>query len=126
MKTFLKLVLGLAVLGVIGYAAVIYFTSGQRDIARQFVILTSTGQYPQARTLLHPQLQEQYTLPYFQETFAGVAPYAQVSFTSLAADGTSTRLGGTATTASGCASKLSFEVLKGQIIAFDITPLCKQ
>ncbi|MBK1635587.1 hypothetical protein [Rhodovulum adriaticum] len=126
MKTFLKIILGLAVLGGIAAAAVLFLTSGQREIARNFVLQSSAGQYDQARALLHPNLQSQFTVQRLREAFAGVEPYTNVSFASVESDGTGTRLTGSATTDSGCASKLSFEVLQGQIIAFDITPLCRR
>ncbi|MEX5729669.1 hypothetical protein Ga0609869_003022 [Rhodovulum iodosum] len=126
MRTFVIVILALSAIGVGGIAAVMYLTAGPGVLARQFVVLSSTGNYDAARALLHPQLQKDFPPELFEERFARVAPYTEVSFASVETTEAHTRLQGRATTASGCASGLAFELREGQITAFEINPLCTE
>lgn len=126
MRTFLKIILGLVVLGVVAFALVMFLTSGQRDTAKSFVMLSSTGDYPAARELLHVELQKDFTIARFEEAFAGVKPYIDVSFGSVETGASGTKMEGSASTADGCTSKVAIEVLDGRIISFNITPLCRE
>lgn len=125
MKTFLKIVLGLVVVVALGVAAVSYFSSDQREMARQFVILTSTDGHAEARELMHDALKDQLSTDQLAEMFAGTRPYTEVTFTSVEMGDGVTTLAGTARTADDCTSTVAFEVLGGKIVSFDITPLCR-
>jgi hypothetical protein len=125
MKTFLKILAGLVVLGVVAFVLVMALTSGARDTAKAFVIESSSGEYTAARARLHEALAAEFTEARFAEVFQGARAYTEVSFSSVEASGGTTTLEGTAETADGCSSKVALEVLDGQIISFDITPLCR-
>lgn len=126
MKTFLKIVVGVILLGGIAFGAVLYFTSGQRDVARQFVTLSSSGDYEGATALMHEALKAEFPMTSFETGFAGVKPYVEVSFSGISMQGEATTLTGTATTADGCMSEISFDMLGDKIVSFNITPLCRQ
>ncbi len=126
MKTFLKILAALVVLGAVAFGTVIYMTQGSREAARQFVLLSTSGDYVAASALFHEALKAEFPMESFETSFAGVKPYTEVSFSSISSSGSGTNLEGTASTADGCTSKVSFEILGGLIVAFDITPLCRQ
>ncbi|MBP0483800.1 hypothetical protein [Sagittula salina] len=126
MKTVFKILGGFVAVIVLIVVAVTVFSSGSRDVAKQFVLLSSSGDTPGAHMLMHPALRDQLTADKFTEMFAGAEPYQKVTFTSASvASGKPTELEGTATTASGCMSTLKFEILGEQITSFDIQPLCR-
>ncbi len=125
MRTFLKIILGLVVLGAIAFGVVMYMTSNTREIARQFVIQASSGGAEDARMLMHDALIKQFPDGKMSEAMAGVRPYTEVSFGSVETSAGVTKLEGTATTADGCSSAISFELVKDQITAFNIAPLCR-
>ncbi|MCK0151902.1 hypothetical protein MWU54_17800 [Marivita sp. S6314] len=125
MKKFLKILLGILVIAGLVYAALMFFTSGSRDIAKQFVLLNGTGDHAAAHALLHPELQKQFTIPQLTDAFAGDDTYTDVSFSSVSTGGGVTELQGVATTANECSSTVAFEILKGQIISFNVSPVCR-
>lgn len=126
MKTLGKILLGLVVL--VGTVVVLVglLTSSDRTTARNFVLSASTEEYVVARQLLHDELQRQFPIDRFKQVFADVKPYTDVSFSSVETSGSGTSMTGVATTDDGCSSKVTFEVLKDRIIAFNISPLCRQ
>jgi len=129
MKKFLKIsaiVVGvLVVIGVTVYAGIMYASSGARSVARDFIMLSSSGQNDQANVMLHQSLQTDEAIQKVAAIFDGVAPYTDVSFASINMEGGSTSLAGTAETAGGCASKVEMELVENQIIFFNINPLCR-
>lgn len=124
MKTLVKIIGGLVVLIAITFVAISVLTREQRQIGKDFVLLASSGQFEAAHALFHPALQDAYPLDRMQAQFGAVEPYQEVTFTAVESDGSGTVLDGTAKTASGCASQVHFEILSGQITAFEVTPLC--
>ncbi len=127
MKKFLKIILGIVVIIGILVGVIVMVTSGDRDIARNFVTWASAGQYEEARELLHSELQKEFNVEKLQASFEGVKPYTEVSFGSVeTASGRGTTMEGSASTEDGCTSKVSFEVLNDKIIAFNINPLCRE
>lgn len=124
MKTFLKILGGIVIVALLAVMAVNLLTRQQRGIGRDFVTLASTGQFDAAHALFHPALQDAYPLAQLQAQFGTVAEYVEVRFTAVESDGSGTRLDGTATTATGCTSRVHFEILSGQITAFEVSPLC--
>lgn len=125
MRTFLKIVAGLVVLGVLGFGAVMYMTAGEREIARNFLTQLSSQDPDSARAFMHEELVKQFPDGRLAEAMAGARPYTDVSFASVEASGGVTRLEGTASTADGCSSKISFELVKDQITSFTVEPLCR-
>ncbi|SPJ31515.1 hypothetical protein [Falsiruegeria mediterranea] len=126
MKTLGKILLALVVLVGVVVLLVDLLTSSDRTTARDFVLLASTGEYVAARQLLHDELQTQFPLDRFEQVFADVKPYSDVSFSSVETSGSGTSMTGVATTDDDCSSKVSFEVLRDRIIAFNIAPLCRR
>lgn len=125
MKTFLKILLGIVIVGALAFGAVMVLTSGERDIARQFVFDLTGGAPDAARAVMHDDLRAQFPDATLNEVLAGVRPYTEVSFGSVEASGGVTTLEGSASTADGCSSKVNFEILDSKIIAFSIEPLCR-
>lgn len=125
MKKLFKILLGFALLGAIAVVAVLLLTSGERDIARTFVIKATNGAQAEAHALLHQELQRQLPMEQFTAMFAGTQPYAEVSFSSVETSGSGTTLQGSAATAGNCVSQVSFDILADRIIRFNITPLCR-
>ena len=129
MKRFFKISLIIVgvfvVIGGIIYGVIMYASSSARSVASDFIILSSSGQNDQANVMLHQSLQTDEAIQKVAEIFDGVDPYTDVSFTSVAMEGGSTTLGGTARTAGGCASNVEFELIENQIIYFNINPLCR-
>ncbi len=126
MRLFLKIVAGFILLGVGVFALVMLLTAGERKLATQFITLASTGEYAAARDLLHSELQRDFTVDRLSAELAGVKPYTDISFGSVeTASGSGTQLKGTATTADGCSSRTTFDILDDKIIAFSINPLCR-
>ncbi len=118
-------ILGLAVLGGAITALVLTLTAEARETGRQFAMLNSTGDFVAANALLHEELAREFTPDQLAEAFSGARPYVSIRFTSVNADGSGTQLTGIARTADGCVSRLNYDILAGQIIAFNITPLCR-
>ena len=126
MKTLLKVVGGFVGLIVLIVVLVSVFSSGARDTAKQFVIQASSGQIEEARALLHPGLREKLGSEQFSAMFEGAQAYEKVTFSSVSTGtGKPTDLEGTAKTALGCTSTVAISLLNGQIVSFDISPLCR-
>ena len=103
-----------------------FFTSTDHVIAESFVKLTSRGEYPNAHGMLHRTLQQEMPLAEFAEVLTGAQHYTKVSCYNISASGPNTTLSGFATIASDCSSRVSMEPLGGQIIAFEISSLCRE
>lgn len=125
LKILGRIVLALVVLGAVIWAGVFWMTRDARETGRNFAIWNSSGDYARAHELLHEELAKQFTPEQLAESFAGTRPYVKVRFTSIEADGSGTKLTGTANTADGCTSRVNYDILAGKIIAFNITPLCR-
>lgn len=129
MKKFLKIaaiIIGvIAVVAVLGYASIMYFSSAARSVARDFIMLSSTGNHQQAKAFLHQSLQTEENDQKIVAIFDGVYPYTEVSFSGVSMSGGSTSLEGTAKTANGCASSVEMEMIEEQITFFNISPLCR-
>ena len=115
---------GLALAGITA-AVALALTAQARDTGRQFALLNSTGDHVAANALLHEELARDFTPERLATAFQGARPYVKIRFTSVTADGSGTRLTGTARTADGCVSRLNYDILMGQILAFNIAPLCR-
>ena len=125
MRLFLKILLGIVIVGGLALGAVLMLTSGERDIARQFVFDLTSGANDAARAVMHDDLRRQFPDERLAEVMAGVKPYTEVSFGSIETSGGITTLEGSASTADGCSSKIDFEILNDRIIGFSIEPLCR-
>lgn len=124
MKRAFKILAVIVVVGVVAVGVVLFTTSGERDIARNFILNVTSGSFEDAQAGLHQQLITEFPVEAMQEAFGNAQPYTEVSFSSVEASGGRTSLKGTATTAGGCASELDFTLVNDQITSFTITPLC--
>lgn len=124
-KIIAWIALGGILLAAITLGAVLMFTAQARETGRQFAMLNSIGDHAGANALLHEELAREFTPERLTEVFQGARPYIKIRFTSINADGSGTRLTGIARTADGCVSRLNYDILMGQILAFSITPLCR-
>lgn len=124
-KIIALVVAGCALLAILATTAMLALTAQARDTGRQFALLNSTGDHSTANALLHEELAREFTPERLAAAFQGARPYVQIRFTSVKADGSGTRLTGTARTADGCVSRLNYDILMGQILAFNIAPLCR-
>ncbi|OSQ48218.1 hypothetical protein [Marivita geojedonensis] len=129
MKKFLKIaaiIVGvLVLLGAVGYSVVMYASSGARSTARDFIMLSSTGNHDEANAFLHQSLRTEENIQKIAAIFDGVDPYTEVSFSGVSMSGGSTSLEGTAKTGEGCASKVEMQMVEEQITYFNISPLCR-
>jgi hypothetical protein len=126
MKRLLYIVVGIVVLGVAAFGIVMGVTSGDRKLAKQFVIDLSSGAHAQAAAVMHEELIKEFPVERMQDAFQNVKPYAEVSFSSINASGGRTSLEGVATTADGCESVVSITLLNDLIVSFNINPLCQK
>ena len=99
-------------------------SSNDRQIANDFTLLSSSGEYNKASNLMHDALKKEFTLDDFEKAFKNSQPYIKTSFQSINIENSVTTLEGTAKTADSCSSKLYFEILGNKIISFNINPLC--
>ena len=99
-------------------------SSNDRQIANDFTLLSSSGEYNKASNLMHDALKKEFTLDDFEKAFKNSQPYIKTSFQSINIENSVTTLEGTAKTADDCSSKLYFEILEDKIISFNINPLC--
>ena len=102
MKRWIKILVGIAILGGIAFGIVMMVTSASRATAKQFVIDMSSGAYPQAAAVMHEELLKEFPVERMQEVFQNAKPYTEVNFFSINASGGRTSLDGVATTADGC------------------------
>ncbi len=124
MRILMRIILGVIVVGIAIYAIVMAFSSGARDQAQGFVSDMTAGDFAAAMARTHPQLQSQLDAAGLETMFLGSEPYSDVSFSSISVENGRTELIGTATTATGCVSEVSFMLLADQIVNFNFTPLC--
>ncbi len=124
MKTVFYVVLGCVVV-VGGFVALILFgTAESREIARQFVLDASSGAYEEARAVLHPDLAAEFPVERLEEGFEAAAPFVTVSFTQSGMRNSLVNLEGTAATAGGCESPVTFSLQDGLIVSFNIAVIC--
>lgn len=127
MRRFLKILAIVAIIVGALVAILLYSTSGDRDIARNFLLNASSGQYEASMADFHPELAAELPLERLREAFGNAQEYTDVSFSSVqTALGGATSLSGKATTAEGCSSLLNFTILDGKIVSFNIEPLCRK
>lgn len=128
MKKFIKyflIIIGSLVVIVITALVVIWtISNNDREIAKDFTLLSSGGKYNEATELMHNALKKEFTLESFEKAFKNAKPYVETSFQSVNIKNSVTILEGTAKTADNCTSKLYFEILDDKIISFNISPLC--
>ncbi|MEM9248775.1 MAG: hypothetical protein AAGB05_08780 [Pseudomonadota bacterium] len=128
MRTILKVLAGTALVIVLIFVLVVTLvlraTSDARDLARGFALEVTAGDYRAAQARLHEGLHDTYSEVFLRETFGGSAAYESVSFTAVASSGDGTELEGTARTASGCSTPVSFRIFDGRITGFEMAPLC--
>ena len=128
MKKFIKyflIIIGSLVVIVITALVVIWtISNNDREIAKDFTLLSSGGKYIEATELMHNALKKEFTLESFEKAFKNAKPYVETSFQSVNIKNSVTILEGTAKTANNCTSKLYFEILDDKIISFNISPLC--
>ena len=126
MKRFLKIIAVIAIIAVVGIVILIFMTAGDREIARTFVLKATSGAYEEAVATMHPELAKQFPNEEMEKMFGASKPYTEVSFSQVQANGSRTALEGVGRTEDGCESVVQFTLLGDKIIAFDITPLCRE
>ena len=123
-KYFLIIIGGLVVIVITALVVIWTISNNDREIAKDFTLLSSGGKYIEATELMHNALKKEFTLESFEKAFKNAKPYVETSFQSVNIKNSVTILEGTAKTADNCTSKLYFEILDDKIISFDISPLC--
>ena len=124
LKYFLIFIGVIAVIAIIVFVLIGILTNNERQIANDFTLLSSSGEYDEASNLMHNALKKEFTLDDFEEAFKNSQAYIETSFQSINIKKSVTTLEGIAKTADNCSSKLYFEVLEDKIISFNISPLC--
>tara|TARA_B100000886_G_scaffold276815_1_gene200770 strand:- start:55 stop:441 length:387 start_codon:yes stop_codon:yes gene_type:complete len=123
-KYFLIIIGGLVVIVITALVVIWTISNNDREIAKDFTLLSSGGKYIEATELMHNALKKEFTLESFEKAFKNAKPYVETSFQSVNIKNSVTILEGTAKTADNCTSKLYFEILDDKIISFNISPLC--
>ena len=123
-KYFLIIIGGLVVIVITALVVIWTISNNDREIAKDFTLLSSGGKYNEATELMHNALKKEFTLESFEKAFKNAKPYVETSFQSVNIKNSVTILEGTAKTADNCTSKLYFEILDDKIISFNISPLC--
>ena len=123
-KYFLIIIGSLVVIVIIALVVIWTISNNDREIAKDFTLLSSGGKYIEATELMHNALKKEFTLESFEKAFKNAKPYVETSFQSVNIKNSVTILEGTAKTADNCTSKLYFEILDDKIISFNISPLC--
>ena len=123
-KYFLIIIGGLVVIVITALVVIWTISNNDREIAKDFTLLSSGGKYIEATELMHNALKKEFTLESFEKAFKNAKPYVETSFQSVNIKNSVTILEGTAKTANNCTSKLYFEILDDKIISFNISPLC--
>ena len=123
-KYFLIIIGGLVVIVITALVVICTISNNDREIAKDFTLLSSGGKYIEATELMHNALKKEFTLESFEKVFKNAKPYVETSFQSVNIKNSVTILEGTAKTANNCTSKLYFEILDDKIISFNISPLC--
>lgn len=114
-------------------AGAFYFGfQGQKDDAdtsRAFLTHLAAGETPEAYSLLHSSVTQRIGQADLANGVSGMEPFVEIRFPTIGFSSSNgsrtTELTGTGTTASGCESALHFELLNGEITAFDIQPVCR-
>ena len=123
-KYFLIIIGGLVVIVITALVVIWTISNNDREIAKDFTLLSSGGKCNEATELMHNALKKEFTLESFEKAFKNAKPYVETSFQSVNIKNSVTILEGTAKTADNCTSKLYFEILDDKIISFNISPLC--
>ena len=126
MKRILKILAVIIIIVAVAIGALLYATSGAREVARNFVLNATSGAFEEAMASLHQEVAADFPVERMEEVFGRAKAYTEVSFSTVQASGGRTTLSGTATTADGCASEVDFAIVNDQIIAFNINPLCRE
>ena len=124
LKYFLIFIGAIAAIAIAAFVLIGTLSSNERQIANDFTLLSSSGEYNKASNLMHDALKKEFTLDDFEKAFKNSQPYIKTSFQSINIENSVTTLEGTAKTADNCSSKLYFEILEDKIISFNISPLC--
>ena len=123
-KYFVIIILILIVLVVITLSIIWFVSKEDREIAKNFALLSSKGSYEEASELMHDGLKKDFTIDSFKNAFTNSKTYIDASFSSINLENGVTTLKGTAKTEDDCKSTLYFEILDSKIIRLNITPLC--
>ena len=123
-KYFLIIISSLVAIIITALILIWTISNNERNIAKDFTLLSSSGKYNEATELMHNALKKEFTLESFEKAFKNAKPYIETSFQSVNIENSVTTLEGTAKTADNCTSKLYFEILDEKIISFNISPIC--
>ncbi|WP_186827026.1 hypothetical protein [Shimia ponticola] len=96
----------------------------ERDLARTFISHVSDRDFPSMRDMMHPELAKQFPIETLSRELGQVAVYDDVNFNGFNVGTNGTTINGSASTASGCTSPMTFTFRDDIIIAFTINPLC--
>lgn len=122
-------VLGMIFLGLLvliggGLVLGLFSSGSERDLARTFVSHQSERDFPAMRAMMHPELAEQFPIETLSRELGTVAVYDTVNFNGFHVGTNGTTVNGSARTANGCTSPLTFTFRNEVIVAFTINPLC--
>ena len=113
-------------------ALVWWLFTGQREdvaIARAFLTHIAQEEHFEAHALMSPELAAQVPTATLAQQFGQIQPWDHIGFrqrsTQSFGDARATELHGHGTTASDCVSTLYIRLYAGQIVQYDVTPLCR-
>lgn len=115
---------------IIALAIVFGFRGQKSDVetARAFLNHLAAAEVSEAHALLHASITDRLPEAELRSATAGMHAFEDINFPGFSFQTTNgtrtTELTGTGTTADGCESELTFELLNGVITYFNIEPLC--
>ncbi|MEM9754815.1 MAG: hypothetical protein AAF914_02420 [Pseudomonadota bacterium] len=123
--------IGLGVLGVVVVFGLVlalagFSAGGERDLARTFMGHLGDRNFDAALAMMHPDLASQFPGDTLARGVGDLAVYTDISFSGFETSSErGTTVSGTATTANGCESPVTFSFVSDQLVAFNIETLCR-
>lgn len=119
-------ILGIAVLIWVAIAIGSWSAEGERDLARTFMSHLNDRNFDAALAMMHPGLATQFPEDTLAQAVGNLAVYSDISFSGFeTSTETGTTVSGTATTADGCESPVTFTFVSEQMVSFNIETLCQ-
>lgn len=114
--------IGIFVIAIVGG---LFGSSAERDLAREFMNRVSVSDYAGMREMMHESLAVQFPDETLAEGLANVATYTEVTFSGFETNTSGTKVDGTAVTADGCESPVTFTFVNEVLMAFNIETVCR-
>jgi len=114
---------------VVGLTTLILFpllleSSASKAMAKDFFINLTGGDPAAAHAVLHPGLQQEYSLEFVAAEATRLETYGDVTFNSFRIENNVISYSGVAKAPSGCESQVEITILNERVTQFSISPPC--